>query len=144
MAHIHVLTAGHTPLIHPSYPPRLSQPTLASLPPSLLPPSPTSSQHGATTDVFSGTVEGQHVPYITPSENGGKADVRWMALRRGEGGAGVLLKSEKGAVFEVSGRLLLLLLVVSGVTSEKTDPTNCRSPSLSHVGVVNWYWCHTR
>ncbi|CAM9901675.1 unnamed protein product, partial [Laminaria digitata] len=55
-------------------------------------------QHGATTDVFSGTVEGQHVPYISPSENGGKADVRWMALRRGEGGAGVLLKAEKGTV----------------------------------------------
>lgn len=58
-------------------------------------------QHGAKTDVFSGTVEEQHVPYIHPSENGGKADVRWMALRRGEGGDGLLLQAEGGKPFEV-------------------------------------------
>ncbi|CAM9766712.1 unnamed protein product, partial [Hapterophycus canaliculatus] len=39
---------------------------------------------------------------IIPSENGGKADVRWMALRRGEGGAGLLMQAETGTVFEVS------------------------------------------
>lgn len=42
------------------------------------------------------------MPYIIPSENGGKADVRWMALRRGEGGAGLLMQAETGTVFEVS------------------------------------------
>lgn len=51
--------------------------------------------------MFSGKVEDQHVPYMVPSENGGKADVRWMALRRGEGGAGLLLQAEAGRVFEV-------------------------------------------
>lgn len=59
------------------------------------------TQHGATTDVFSGKVEDQHVPYMVPSENGGRADVRWMALRRGEGGAGLLLQAESGMTFEV-------------------------------------------
>lgn len=63
-------------------------------------------QHGAKTDVFSGAVEDQHVPYINPSENGGKADVRWMVLRRGQGGAGVLLKAENGAVFQVGPNLV--------------------------------------
>lgn len=61
----------------------------------------THTQHGAVTDVFSGRVEAQHVPYMVPSENGGRADVRWMALRRGEGGAGLLLQAETGGIFEV-------------------------------------------
>ena len=52
--------------------------------------------------MFSGTVEEQHVPYINPCENGGKADVRWMALRKGEGGTGVLLRAGAGAPFDVS------------------------------------------
>lgn len=51
--------------------------------------------------MFSGTVEEQHVPYMNPSENGGKADVRWMALRRGEQGAGLLLQAEAGTMFQV-------------------------------------------
>eukprot|EP00903_Cladosiphon_okamuranus_P009523 g9072.t2 len=59
-------------------------------------------KHGATTDVFYGKVEDQHVPYMVPSENGGKADVRWMALRRGEEGAGLLLQAETGTVFEAA------------------------------------------
>lgn len=59
------------------------------------------SQHGAAIDVFSGSVEEQHVPYMHPCENGSKADVRWMALRRGEGGMGVLFQAEEGAPFEV-------------------------------------------
>lgn len=42
------------------------------------------------------------MPYMVPSENGGKADVRWMALRRGEGGAGLLMQAETGAVFQVN------------------------------------------
>lgn len=43
------------------------------------------------------------MPYMVPSENGGKADVRWMALRRGDegGGTGLLLQAEAGRVFEV-------------------------------------------
>lgn len=65
---------------------------------------PAFAQHGAKTDVFSGTVEEQHVPYIHPSENGGKADVRWMALRKGEKGSGILLQAETGTVFEVGRR----------------------------------------
>ncbi|CAN0428650.1 unnamed protein product [Ectocarpus sp. 12 AP-2014] len=59
-------------------------------------------KHGATTGVFSGTVEDQHVPYMVPSENGGKADVRWMALRKGEGGPGLLMQAETGAVFQAA------------------------------------------
>lgn len=42
------------------------------------------------------------MPYMVPSENGGKADVRWMALRKGEGGAGLLMQAETGAVFQVN------------------------------------------
>ena len=35
--------------------------------------------------VFSGTVEGQHVPYIRPQENGSKTDVRWAAVANSRG-----------------------------------------------------------
>ena len=35
---------------------------------------------GARIDVYGGTVDEQHFPYITPQENGNKAEVRWMAL----------------------------------------------------------------
>jgi hypothetical protein len=39
--------------------------------------------------VYSGTVDEQYVPYITPQENGNKTDVRWAALTD-EGGVGLL------------------------------------------------------
>ncbi|MBL7198814.1 MAG: DUF4981 domain-containing protein [Anaerolineae bacterium] len=42
-------------------------------------------KEGAPVGVYSGTVEGQHVPYIMPQENGNKTDVRWVALTDGEG-----------------------------------------------------------
>jgi hypothetical protein len=29
------------------------------------------------------------VPYIVPSENGGRADTRWVAVREAEGGVGL-------------------------------------------------------
>jgi hypothetical protein len=31
---------------------------------------------------YSSTVDDMHVPYIVPSENGGRADVSWVALQR--------------------------------------------------------------
>jgi len=40
---------------------------------------------GARVGVYSGTVEDQYVPYITPQENGNKTDVRWVALTDEEG-----------------------------------------------------------
>ena len=42
-------------------------------------------REGAMVDVYSGTVEEQYVPYVRPQENGNKTDVRWVALRDGEG-----------------------------------------------------------
>ncbi|MEI6168336.1 MAG: glycoside hydrolase family 2 TIM barrel-domain containing protein [bacterium] len=30
--------------------------------------------------IYTGTVDGQYVPYVRPQENGNKADVRWLAL----------------------------------------------------------------
>ena len=35
--------------------------------------------------VYEGTVEGQHVPYIKPQENGGKTGVRWIAVMNSAG-----------------------------------------------------------
>jgi len=35
---------------------------------------------------WSSTVTGMHVPYVRPQENGGRADVRWIELRRASGG----------------------------------------------------------
>ena len=32
--------------------------------------------------LHSSSVEDMHVPYIVPSENGGRADVRWFSIRR--------------------------------------------------------------
>ncbi|MEA3344858.1 MAG: glycoside hydrolase family 2 TIM barrel-domain containing protein [Chloroflexota bacterium] len=44
---------------------------------------------GAQIGVYRGMVDDQYVPYITPQENGNKADVRWGALTD-EGGIGLL------------------------------------------------------
>ena len=44
---------------------------------------------GAKVGLYSGTVDEQYVPYITPQENGNKTDVRWAALAD-EGGVGLL------------------------------------------------------
>jgi len=40
---------------------------------------------GAQVGVYSGTVDDQYVPYITPQENGNKTDVRWVALTDSSG-----------------------------------------------------------
>jgi len=40
---------------------------------------------GAQIGVYSGTVDDQYVPYVTPQENGNKTDVRWVALTNEEG-----------------------------------------------------------
>ncbi|MEO5919072.1 MAG: glycoside hydrolase family 2 TIM barrel-domain containing protein [Candidatus Limnocylindrales bacterium] len=47
-------------------------------------------RRGGTIGRWTSTVAGQHVPYIRPQENGGRADVRWLELRRvaGQGDAG--------------------------------------------------------
>jgi beta-galactosidase len=44
---------------------------------------------GAPVGVYSGTVDDQCVPYITPQENGNKTDVRWVSLTN-ESGIGLL------------------------------------------------------
>lgn len=48
---------------------------------------------GAKVGVYSGTVDEQYVPYITPQENGNKTDVRWAALTN-ERGVGLLVASD--------------------------------------------------
>jgi beta-galactosidase len=40
---------------------------------------------GAKVDVYSGSVDDQYVPYITPQENGNKTDVRWATLTDSDG-----------------------------------------------------------
>ena len=45
---------------------------------------------GAKVGVYSGTVDDQYVPYITPQENGNKTDVRWAALTN-DTGLGLLI-----------------------------------------------------
>lgn len=48
---------------------------------------------GAAVGLYTGTVDGQYVPYAMPQENGNKTDVHWMALRDGEG-AGLLVAAD--------------------------------------------------
>jgi hypothetical protein len=50
---------------------------------------------GAEVGVYSGTVDEQYVPYITPQENGNKTDVRWVALTS-ESGVGLLVVGMPG------------------------------------------------
>jgi hypothetical protein len=45
----------------------------------------------AVVAVHQGKIEDQHVPYMHPCENGGKADVKWVAITEGAGGCGLLL-----------------------------------------------------
>ncbi len=40
---------------------------------------------GAKIGVYSGSVDDQYVPYITPQENGNKTEVRWATLTDGDG-----------------------------------------------------------
>ncbi len=42
-------------------------------------------KEGAPVGLYTGTVDEQYVPYITPQENGNKTDVRWVALTRADG-----------------------------------------------------------
>lgn len=46
-------------------------------------------KESALVGLYSGTVDEQYVPYVQPSENGNKCDVRWVALT-GENGEGLL------------------------------------------------------
>lgn len=50
-------------------------------------------KHGAVVGSYSSTVDGQFFPYVHPTENGGKEDVRWLALTN-EGGAGLLVVAQ--------------------------------------------------
>jgi beta-galactosidase len=45
---------------------------------------------GQNIGVYKGTVAGQYVPYVRMQENGNKTDVRWISLRDGESGPGLL------------------------------------------------------
>ncbi|CAM9105095.1 unnamed protein product [Choristocarpus tenellus] len=57
-------------------------------------------KEGAVVDLYSGSVASHHVPYLHPCENGGKADVRWVALRHGVSGRGLLIAAQPGVPFE--------------------------------------------
>lgn len=48
----------------------------------------------AFVDLYRSTVSDQYVPYIRPSENGYKTDVRWLALRNSDG-KGLMVVSNK-------------------------------------------------
>ncbi|TFJ85203.1 hypothetical protein NSK_003626 [Nannochloropsis salina CCMP1776] len=52
-------------------------------------------------DVHHAHVRDLHTPYVVPSENGGRADVRWAALRDPESKMGLLLRCTNGPVHEV-------------------------------------------
>jgi hypothetical protein len=56
-------------------------------------------KQSARIDVYRGTVDDQHVPYVKPQENGNKSDVRWAALTD-ERGTGLLVVGRP--LFEVS------------------------------------------
>ena len=45
---------------------------------------------GQNIGVYKGTVAGQYVPYVRMQENSNKTDVRWISLRDGETGPGLL------------------------------------------------------
>jgi beta-galactosidase len=44
-------------------------------------------KRGAAVGWYEGTVLGQYVPYVVPQEHGNKTDVRWIELRKKQGGA---------------------------------------------------------
>jgi len=49
---------------------------------------------GAFVGLYSGTVQDQHTPYVSPQENGNKTDVRWVILQD-ESGLGLLVKGSR-------------------------------------------------
>ena len=51
---------------------------------------------GARVGLFGGLVSEQYHPYVRPQENGNKTDVRWFALRNGDG-VGLLVLAEGGS-----------------------------------------------
>jgi len=57
-------------------------------------------KHSAYVDKFWTTVADMHVPYIFPTENGGREEMRWVSLRDDEG-CGVLVRSRAPVHFDV-------------------------------------------
>ena len=58
---------------------------------------------GAALGRYTGSVDGQHVPYVRPQANGNKTDVRWFALAREDGaGPGLLVSGAAPFQFSVS------------------------------------------
>jgi len=53
---------------------------------------------GGVLDVYHSHVRDLHTPYVVPSENGGRADVRWAALRDPGSKMGLLLRTTNGPV----------------------------------------------
>ena len=53
---------------------------------------------GGLLDVHQAHVKDLHTPYVVPSENGGRSDVRWAALRNPKSKVGLLLRSHNGPV----------------------------------------------
>lgn len=92
---------------------------------------------------YAGTVNDQHYPFIVPVECGGKEDVRWIALRDGEG-RGVVFSSD--IPFHVSA----LPYSVAGYETARHDHELSRSERIfvnldhCHTGLggdVGWYKC---
>lgn len=53
---------------------------------------------GGLLDVHTAHVQDLHTPYVVPSENGGRADVRWATLRDPTSNVGLLLRTSNGPV----------------------------------------------
>jgi beta-galactosidase len=51
-------------------------------------------KESAPVGLYSGTVDGQYVPYVRPQENGNKADVRWLTLTDNRD-AGLFISGDK-------------------------------------------------
>ncbi|WP_461005484.1 glycoside hydrolase family 2 TIM barrel-domain containing protein [Streptomyces capparidis] len=101
--------------------------------------------NGTDVGLYSGTVSGQWTPYIRPQENGGKTDVRWIALTDRHG-AGLLATGEP--LLEVNASHFTPEDLSSGVRHDyQLTPRDEVVLRLSHrqmgVGGDNSWGAHT-
>ncbi|NNM05140.1 MAG: DUF4981 domain-containing protein [Gemmatimonadetes bacterium] len=75
---------------------------------------------GTPVMIHEGLVTDQYHPYVRPQESGNKTDVRWMTLRRGSDGAGLMVMAG-GGEGETIGELTFLSTSALHFTQEDLD-----------------------
>ncbi len=91
--------------------------------------------------LYTGTVAGQHFPYISPQKNGNKTDVRWASITNSEG-LGILMVSDSVFNFNVHDytdkALSAAKLPAASLQRGKTTVVNIDYKQMGLGGNASW------